>query len=154
MLSKALQSAIDCLKIKDINLYSSNVSQSTNDDEVPFFLQADVLKQIDIENKVGMSKTTSFEDKLVLIYFDLGARYTKDNEVLATIEAKYVAIYSCDSKLSDEALEEFAMRNSIIHVWPYWREFLSSQSSKMGLPKLIVPTLQLEHHAKRESEQT
>lgn len=65
-----------------------------------------------------------------------------DPEILATVEAEIAAYYRIvdESILDDqEALDMFAMENVPYNVWPYWREFLVSQLSRMNMPKITLP---------------
>jgi hypothetical protein len=61
---------------------------------------------------------------------------------MAFIEATFVAEYSLNGKPEKEALDAFALKNASYHIWPYWREFLMSQSMRMNLPKIALPTVQ------------
>jgi hypothetical protein len=38
-----------------------------------------------------------------------------------------------------ELLTAFALRTGIYNVWPYWREFVQSMTTRMGLPALTIP---------------
>jgi len=40
---------------------------------------------------------------------------------------------------SDAALEEALQRTCVLVVWPYWREFVNSMTTRMGLPPLPIP---------------
>jgi hypothetical protein len=43
------------------------------------------------------------------------------------------------STFATETLEAFARFNGIFNAWPYWREYVQSATSQMGLPRLILP---------------
>lgn len=69
-------------------------------------------------------------------------KVAEDTPVLGEIEA----VYRLDYKVTDEALvedtdaiQEFATHNAPHQAWPFWREFVDSQTSKMRLPRLILP---------------
>jgi preprotein translocase subunit SecB len=66
-----------------------------------------------------------------------------ETDVLALIEATYVAEYSLQGEPGKDALDEFALNNASYHVWPYWREYIMSQSMRMNLPKVALPAMQL-----------
>ncbi len=42
-----------------------------------------------------------------------------------------------------EALEAFARVNGSFHAWPYWREFIASTLTRMGLPGFLLPVYRL-----------
>jgi len=67
------------------------------------------------------------------------AENTEDAAILAQIEATYVAEYQTETDPGPEALKEFAFTNASYHVWPFWREYLASQCTRMNLPKVSVP---------------
>lgn len=56
---------------------------------------------------------------------------------LVKILATFELVYWCTEVLPDEGLNEFAIKNTVYHAWPYWREFVQSMSQKIGLPKSI-----------------
>lgn len=66
----------------------------------------------------------------------------KKPAVLARIEATMVGEYHTPEDPGKEALDVFAAGNAGYHVWPFWREYLVSQSERMRLPRAFVPTVQ------------
>jgi hypothetical protein len=40
-----------------------------------------------------------------------------------------------------DELKAFADTNAVMNCWPYWRELVQSNVSKMNLPPLVVPLL-------------
>lgn len=66
---------------------------------------------------------------------------TADGKVhpLAQIESTWVAEYRTDTNPGGPALEAFARENAGLHVWPYWREYVTSQCARMNLPKVTLP---------------
>jgi len=70
---------------------------------------------------------------------DAGRSDFREPEILAQIEAIYVAEYRSDEDLPEDALKAFAFQNASYHVWPFWREFLASQCNRMNLPRVGLP---------------
>ena len=62
--------------------------------------------------------------------------------VAAVIEAEMMAEYAMATNPGHGALDVFARHNASFHVWPYWRELVSSQCLRMSLPKLVLPARQ------------
>ncbi|RME41901.1 MAG: hypothetical protein D6788_00185 [Planctomycetota bacterium] len=60
----------------------------------------------------------------------------------AMFEARY--LLPEDANPSEEAIAFFACTNGVFNLWPYWREFVQSMASRMGLPRLTVPTYRIE----------
>ncbi len=59
------------------------------------------------------------------------------------IEAKFVLDYTLDGDATpkDEEITAFAKLNGIYNAWPYWREYVQSVASRMGLPRVVLPAL-------------
>jgi hypothetical protein len=74
---------------------------------------------------------------------------TAEPDIKAVIEGDFLAEYQFDEKLADDCIHEFADHNVSHHVWPYWREYVSSQSERLRLPRVVLPTVQLPHHRRQ-----
>ena len=65
---------------------------------------------------------------------DFKSDVIEDDEFFAVVEATYSTSYILiDSEISDECIEEFADRNVILHVWPFFRELVYSSLQKMNV---------------------
>lgn len=62
-----------------------------------------------------------------------------DSEVLGMIEATFIAEYEMTKMVEKVALDEFALHNAPWNIWPFWREYVASQSNRMNLPKVTMP---------------
>ncbi len=57
-------------------------------------------------------------------------------EIIGLFEARYLS----RNKLKEDELKAFSMDNVGYHVWPYWREYVQSTCSRIGLsPVFDVP---------------
>jgi len=150
MISASHQKAIDSLVIQDV--YLRNTSSIIQDEFDPKYgIEKDSLS-IEFKHYVKESMVIELEGdgQLLRVLISVGARWMgnnledkdKDESVMAQIEAEYVAEYSMTEMLENDCIDEFSLKNSSYHVWPYWREFLSSQCDRMQLPKVILPTVQ------------
>lgn len=88
------------------------------------------------------------EVNIVSFLFEAGVRLVdetvddKDNDaVQAEILAVFVSEYQLKgtSDLGDDAMSEFLNCNVRFHVWPFWREYLQSTCTRMGLPVIPLP---------------
>lgn len=100
------------------------------------------------------------EHKLFRVFVELGIRWVKrapkargrkslkseaadtsksEPDVLARVEATFVAEYEIMKPTGKPALDEFAIYNAPWNVWPYWREYVASQCNRMNLPKATMP---------------
>jgi preprotein translocase subunit SecB len=60
------------------------------------------------------------------------------------VHAVFQAIYKRRSldELSEEQLSNFGQTIGLLGIWPYWREFAQSMTTRMGLPPLTLPMIQ------------
>lgn len=54
-------------------------------------------------------------------------------KTLYEIEAEYDVPYLYVEEIAEECLEEFGKFNVGFHVWPFWREYVQSTASRMGV---------------------
>lgn len=66
-------------------------------------------------------------------------------EPVVCVKAEFELSYSIPEALNPTPAElaAFAETNGIHHAWPYFREFVQSAFTRMGLPPLIVPVLRI-----------
>ena len=173
-MKSALQSAIDALSIEDVSFRS--ISSSLAEGFEPKF-DPDVEElQVDLKHAVRGYEVVEVRrhsddngQQLFRVLVDLGVRWSRliesgkttgeadersnsASDQLALIEALAVAEYAMDASPGDEALEQFALRNASFHVWPYWREYVSSQCYRMNLPRFLLPTRQFAELGPEENE--
>lgn len=67
-------------------------------------------------------------------------------EMRMAVEAGFVALYQLKpgEKLSKAALDAFALRNGLLTLNPYWREYLDSSLRRAGFPPLMAPVYNFE----------
>ncbi|MFA7098081.1 MAG: preprotein translocase subunit SecB [Gammaproteobacteria bacterium] len=159
-----LQEAIECLQIRDVFLRRSAAWLADGFD--PKYDIADALeaqfKHVVMQGEVLEIAEDGEKQRVFRVYIDLGTRFVvpadagngkkkrrsrkteppAEPDVKAQIEAVMVAEYLLKAEPRREALDAFAQQNASYHVWPYWREFVMSQCSRMNLPKLAIPTVQ------------
>jgi len=167
----SLQEAIKCLKIKDVYLRSSEASLA--DDFEPKYDSK--IESLDVQFKHLVTQSSVLllegggaddsEDSIQLfrVFVTLGARWvmlsTKDDgngddHIKAEIEAVMMAEYLMQKDPGQDALKEFALRNASYHIWPFWREYLTTQCMRMNLPKLVLPTMQVTQNLHAEDAES
>lgn len=74
------------------------------------------------------------------------ATFTLDGRDVLHIGATFEILYGFDAavKISPEQMGAFGHLIGINNAWPYWREFVQSMTSRMGLPSLTLPLLRLD----------
>lgn len=162
--SDSLQKTQAALQIKDVR-FDSYSCELLNDFDPMFDDRVDELtyqtrmqmSQFELirvdyfdseDEQKAESKVTEFTLKVTV---DLGVRLgekgtlSRDKEepdVLVLIQGKMSAYYSVlDNSIveREDALEEFSSQNAPFHIWPYWREFVSSSLSRFNLRKITLP---------------
>lgn len=156
MANKNLQKAIDSLRISDI--YVRNLESKSFDGFDPKHTGLEGLV-IQTKHLVTKSEIVQIDnnEKLFRVFVEVGVKWaTEDEEKELTpqvfIEAEYVAEYAVNGELEGECFNEFALRNVSYHVWPYWRELLTSQCDRMRLPRIMLPMTQIAHNQNSEKD--
>lgn len=157
-MSESLQKAISALQIQDVWMAASSAQLSDGfdpkyDDELSLLNYQ--FKHIVSRTEVATLSDNGDEEKsLFRVYIDLGVRWfltdkkkseeleESDLNIRAFVEASYVVEYEMTKPVDKESLNTFALQNASFHVWPYWREYLTSQCMRMNLPKLTLPMVQ------------
>lgn len=156
MSTEALAKAISSLKFVDV--FITNSTSSLSDDFDPKFDARSDRLSFQTKNFVTASAVIEGESEEGLLQMfrvtsELGIRIickddvdegNPDPEILAQVEATMEADYNITdlSIVEDqEALDAFALKNVSYHVWPYWREYVTSQLMRMNMPKLVLPML-------------
>lgn len=148
MISAELQKAINSLQIHDV--YLRNFSAHCADDFEPKYHTVEPLT-FQTKHFVKQANVVELENaqRLLRIFIDLGARWVDESaqeeevSVKAFIEAEFVAEYSMPEPLEQASIDAFSLHNASYHVWPYWRELLNSQCTRMHLPRVVLSTVQL-----------
>jgi preprotein translocase subunit SecB len=80
---------------------------------------------------------------IVLANFDVCSEHKVGEEKLLHITATYCAEYNVDfaEEPEKENLDAFGRMNGVYNLWPYWREYVQSTTTRLGLPPLTLPAL-------------
>ncbi|SIR95246.1 hypothetical protein [Pseudomonas putida] len=153
MNKEALDRAIAALRLSDVFLSAS--ATHLNQEFDPKYDERSERLSFQIKNYVTESAVIEGESedgeflRIFRVKSELGVRFIcqdeKDSaepEVLAFVEGTMEADYEITETniIGDqEALDTFALNNVSYHVWPYWREYVTSQLSRMNMPKVFLP---------------
>ena len=88
---------------------------------------------------IGIPKEAKVQ---VEVTFDLVARpHDQQDVVCLRIHAKYLLQYGLRDfdGIEQEHLDSFGRLNGIHNAWSYWREYVQSITTRMGIPALTVP---------------
>ncbi|MES1941413.1 hypothetical protein T5B8_14305 [Salinisphaera sp. T5B8] len=171
-----LQRAIDALSFNDV--YIARTEAWLADGFEPQYSDTAQLeiswKHVVTQSQVATLVSDEGDERLLFrVMIDLGMRLNEvkdqksekpdadeetspsDNsdldEIYACVEASFVAEYEMKGELDEEAMRTFSLNNASYHVWPYWREYLMSQCTRMNLPKVAVPARQFAQNRSENS---
>ena len=73
-----------------------------------------------------------------------------------SIEATLLLLYKIGTfeGIEKDNLEAFGEINGVYNAWPYWREFVQSAITRMGLPKLTIPVFRLSGSPEQKKKAT
>lgn len=152
MISVELQKAIDNLQIQDVYLRDL-VARCEGDFDPKYNADFEsLLMQSKHHVKQSVVVELDSQEKLLRVFIEFGARWVDENiqddinAVKVLIEAEFIAEYSMKEMLEKTSIDEFSLKNASYHIWPYWRELLSSQCDRMHLPRAVLPMVQLAHN--------
>lgn len=125
------------IDINSINIHSLNISSINK--------KLKDSKAIDINQEFDSSEYIIEEDKLeVYPKFNIKA-CERDNpkEIGFEIEFTYCIEYTKTEldKFDEAYIKLFTERNVPVNIWPYARELISSLTTRMGYPTLIIEPL-------------
>ncbi|MGF1643241.1 MAG: preprotein translocase subunit SecB [Thiotrichales bacterium] len=151
-MNDALEKAKCCLQIQDVFLRACE-AKLAEDFDPKYSAGVDELL-VQFKHIVARSEVLTLEGDdgqpigIFRVHIDVGARWIEtasDADARETekalIETTYVAEYLMTEDPGKAGLEAFALKNASYHVWPFWREYLMSQATRMNLPKVAVPTM-------------
>lgn len=134
------------IELQELNCYKNNNLASDKRSNLEVGIKNDIVEQFyeELEFKVHI-----LFDVFVYHADNLEEQADKidDNDVLFNIKFTLESTYNFDlSEIEDslnsyeDELDKFAKRNVPINTWPYAREIISSITTRMGFPPLIIPT--------------
>jgi preprotein translocase subunit SecB len=128
------------VQILDVRLVGSKLKCNIASDAV---LPAAV--QLKYGFKVGHRYQPETQRLGVLVTFLVTAREGdgKDESDIFAVEAAFALEYgiSGDESVHPAEVAAFAKLNGLYNAWPYWREYVQSTVSRMGLPPVVLPVL-------------
>ena len=101
---------------------------------------------INIEQRINVQANvrSDLSQIVVLIQFALrGELEPASGEQDFGLEATFGLTYHVDDPIVlDQAFaQQFAQQGALFQIWPYWREFVHSASTRAGLPPLNIPAI-------------
>lgn len=158
-IAESLEKIVNQVKLENLFLETSNTERNP---DISSFDDTDDDTEIQEYNNVEVFESKPVSKRFYVVYH-LGIRSLIINEEetepeqLFTIQGVYRLDYSLKSRagIRKKDVEVFGLINSIIHVWPYWREFVHRHTLLMSITPIIlnvkptsdiIKTLTLESH--------
>lgn len=151
----------DALNVEFEDVYMVGSTSELAEDFNPKF--NDGLDQLHVESLEYIDRSERYRDieqegqGLFRVFVIFGARWASkeapgapgdevidseqdDGRVLATIEASFVVEYSVSDDIDQEYLDSYVLQYSVAHAFPYWRDYLLGQCSKLRLNTARLPS--------------
>ncbi|MDH5369598.1 MAG: hypothetical protein OEW99_06215 [Gammaproteobacteria bacterium] len=140
------------LRIQSVNLTTSTINVK-EDIEFALLDRSKTMTQ-GFRYVLRVKEITLKDDNKIWDYrfmYEIGLRliFSEDEEIskedddfepIFGIISNFEAKYFSDVKLDDKELKAYSAHNVGYHVWPYWREYVQSSCTRIGLsPVLEVP---------------
>lgn len=147
-MSDGISRLIDVAKLHGISLKNSRVAMAEGCNWRDMHQDGILMQVVELPEKKSLALASNADgEQLLLIDYPFGLRFVSHqgeegaSRVLAEIEAIFEVefILNPNAPEDDVILSQFAAQVGILHVWPYWREFVQSMSVRMNWPPVILP---------------
>lgn len=142
-----VKKVVDTAKLDSIHLKSSR-----SDIALPsIFVTPDITK-VNIDYR--FSHVFIKEDKILFSFVEVkvegslspegklkNPNFVLENDLLFSCSSAFVAQYFVETELSDKECQEFTKTNAFFNIYPFLREHVNSELSKMGVQGVFLPLL-------------
>lgn len=140
------------------------------DDVLPYLKQVDQLRFVDIRLIESATKVPSLRGSelptnaaqkmevhanllhnekiatgVVTYHLEISYADPGPKESPVSVSAKYAVQYGILDEAIGDGFEETVSKMATIASWAFWREFVSSMTTRMGLPAFPIPILSISH---------
>ncbi|MEV4829218.1 hypothetical protein AB0K25_12955 [Micromonospora sp. NPDC049257] len=127
---------VDALELRAIVLDECSVKRGDADHDKP----GEVASTITIE--------PTYDGNGKLLTYSINAHHTFNNsegQVVVNIDVSMAALYDVHGELepSEEEIESFGSTSALVHVTPFFREFLATMTNRLGMPVFYLPMLKV-----------
>lgn len=138
-----LWQVVNLLDVRLLRLQAETRADDALDQSAPTLLQLDYrarARDLSAQNQVEVEVT------LRVFTDESNAEGAPPASPLLAIEGTWRVLYSrpAGHLASEEELREFAERNGVFNVWPYWRELTHSLYGRMGLAIPPLPVFRVD----------
>lgn len=100
----------------------------------------------EIESQVSLSYSyqEAQDDKWNgILTANVTAKSVPGNDKIFEARIKYLGVFKVDATNTNLMIDEFISFHAPAHIFPYLREFLTSLSTRSGLPQIILPPMNM-----------
>lgn len=131
------------LQIRDVRLVAFTADASSNafsDEPGDANVSIGFTKPLVVYSNKAVAITTTFKFRIN------GANAPEASPPTVIVTATTELAYSVRSSnaLDKKDLDDFAVVNAPFNAWPYWREFVQSSLTRLGLPAFVLPLFRIE----------
>ena len=123
------------VELKHARQISGNFTQKLNVKPGPKSVTTDNATKVEVDK----------ENLRMFVYvdFNLVAIQNDNPDPAVSVIASFLLVYELTDidGLTEQHFSEFAKINGVFNAWPYWREYVQSATSRMGLPPLTIPVM-------------
>jgi preprotein translocase subunit SecB len=100
----------------------------------------DLARPVDLNtNERAEFKMRDSSTCIVQHHYELSMTYTGEKDRLLEVECTFEVGLRVASPMTKDYSDIFARVNLPVNTWPYFREFVHSTISRMGLPPVVLP---------------
>ncbi len=136
---KAIQAPQFPVRFTDIRLLESISRQAIERESLP--TNSAIHVQVEIgEYQGSLAPSLVARPKVTFVgWYD--GKSNKDAAIFVSVQYQLIYEIQKGHKLSEKQLQAVITQMCMLHSWPYSREIIQSQISRMGLPPVLLPLL-------------
>lgn len=118
-------------------------------------LEATLNSEHSVEHAFSLKTETSPNLLGVTVRFRVTVVSNEDKNQLCVMNAIFLAKYVFPDAMPVDVVKDmgaFAQTNTLIHVWPYYRELVQSTFWRMGIPPFPLPLFRITDPAKQQED--
>jgi preprotein translocase subunit SecB len=100
----------------------------------------DLSRRVDLNpNERAEFRMTDGNTCVVQHHYELSMTYNGEKDRLLAVQCTFELALRVAKPMTKDYFEVFAQVNLPVNTWPYFREFVHSTISRMGLPPVVLP---------------
>jgi hypothetical protein len=101
---------------------------------------------LNLATKIGVVRNGP-HSFMAVAAFKIRLRTKLNTKPFAAFVYRCFAVYRNVPECSDDVLGAFSQTNSLIHIWPYLRNYVQTASAQLGLSPVTLPVFRVQQRA-------